>query len=362
MSTPEEIGNLLFKHTRNELSRKEREALSAWRNESSGNEQLFQTETDPEQIRRRITRVYEDREYVFQKLQEKFPQFDYKKSKKRRARFFYLKRIAASVLLISIGLYFINKWQEVGSPGSFKAGFVSSDGIFHAMNAFSRGWNAGTSDIKVVENEKGELIYIVPDNRKARIDKYNKIVTPRGGEVIVNLSDGSVLWLNAESSLKYPMNFSRDTVYLEVQGEAYFEIAQNSKHYFIISLPPIPQVRDQLPTPNKIVIETAGAHFNVRNYPDESQNFTVINSPTQNGNDVIAWKNGITLYHNADIQTIMRDISRWYDVEVVYEGPISDKKYSLNIPRDAKLKELISSLREQGAHVHLFLGKVTVGP
>jgi transmembrane sensor len=360
MSTPEEIGNLLFRHTRNELSRKEREALSAWRNESSGNEQLFQTETEPEQIRKRISRIYEDRDYVFQKLQEKFPQFDYKKTQKPRPRFFYLTRIAASVLLISISLYFIDKWQHIGRPGSFNAGFVSSDGIFHAMNSFSRGWNAGISDIKVVENEKGELIYIVPNNRKARIDKYNKIATPRSGEVIVNLSDGSVLWLNAESSLKYPMNFSRDTVYLEVQGEAYFEIAQNSTYHFAISLPPT--ANRQPPTENKVLAEAAGAHFNIRNYSDEPQNITVITNPEQNGNDVIAWKNGVTLYHNADIQTIMRDISRWYDVEVEYVGTIPNGKYNLDIPRDANLKEVIRSLREQGAHVSFFLNKVTVGP
>jgi transmembrane sensor len=359
MRNPEEIGNLLFRHTRSELSRKEKAALSTWRNESSGNEQLFQTETDPEQIRKRISRMYEDRDYVFRKLQEKFPQFNYEKKEKPRPRFFYLKRIAASVLLISIGLYFIDKWQEVGSPGSFKAGFVSSDGIFHALNAFSRGFNTGMADIKIVENEKGELIYVVPDNRKARIDEYNKIVTPRGGEVIVHLSDGSVLWLNAGSSLKYPMNFSRDTIYLEVQGEAYFEIAENSTHHFAISLP---STVNRQPSTDKVVTETAGAHFNVRNYSDELQNITVIKNPVQNGNDVIAWKNGITLYHNADIQTIMRDISRWYDVEVVFEGPISDKKYSLNLPRDAKLKELISSLQDQGAHVSFFLNKVTVRP
>jgi transmembrane sensor len=359
MSTPEEIGNLLYRHTRNELSRKEKKELSAWRNESAGNEQLFQTETNPEQIRKRITRVYEDREYVFQKLQEKFPAFEYKKTQKPRARFFYMKRIAASVLLITISLYFIDKWQNIGKPGTFNASFVSADGISHGMNAFSRGWNTGRADIKVVENEKGELIYIVPNNRKAQMDKYNKIVTPRGGEVIVHLSDGSVLWLNAESSLKYPMNFSADTIYLEVQGEAYFEIASNSKHHFAVSLP---STVNREPSTNKVAIETAGSHFNIRNYPDEPQNITEIKSSIQNGNDVIAWKNGIILYHNADLQTIMRDISRWYDVEVVYEGRIPDKKYSLNFPRDAKLQDLITSLKGQGAHVSFFLNKITVGP
>ncbi|HSZ31824.1 MAG TPA: FecR family protein [Puia sp.] len=354
MSTPEKVGELLFRHTRNELSRNDKAALTAWRNESSGNEQLFQTATDPEQIRKRISRIYEDRDYVFQKLQEKFPQFEYQKTEKLRPRFFYLKRIAASVLLISIGLYSVNKWQEIGKPGSFTASFVSSDGILHAMNSFTRGWDAGTAGIKVVENEKGELTYIVPSDRKASLDKYNKIVTPRGGEVIVNLSDGSVVWLNAESSLKYPLNFSKDTIYLEVQGEAYFEIAQNSKKTFIISLP---STVNRAPS-----TENAGSHFNIRNYPDEPQNITTINNPAQNGNDVIAWKNGITLYHNADIQTIMRDISRWYDVTIDYVGTIPDKKYNLNIPRDANLKEVIRSLREQGAHVSFFLNKITVGP
>jgi transmembrane sensor len=360
MSTPEKIGELLFRHTRNELSRNDKAALTAWRNESPDNEQMFLTETDPEQIRKRITRIYEDRDYVFQKLQEKFPQFEYQKKEKPRARFFYLKRIAASVLLISIGLYSINKWQEIGKPGSFTASFVSSDGILHAMNSFTRGWDVGTAGIKVTENEKGELTYIVPSDRKASLDKYNKIVTPRGGEVIVNLSDGSVLWLNAESSLKYPFNFSKDTIYLEVQGEAYFEIAQNSTHHFAISLRST--VIGQRSSINNVTIQTAGAHFNVRNYSDEPQNITMINNPAQNGNDVIAWKNGITLYHNADIQTIMRDISRWYDVTIYYAGTIPDKKYNLNIPRDANLKEVIRSLREQGAHVSFFLNKITVGP
>ena len=108
--------------------------------------------------------------------------------------------------------------------------------------------------------------------------------------------------------------------------------------------------------------ETAGAQFNIRNYSDGPQNITMIKNPAENGNDVIAWKNGITLYHNADIQTIMRDVSRWYDVEVVYEGTIPDKKYSLDFPRNAKLQDLITSLKDQGAHVSFFLNKVTVLP
>ncbi len=400
MSTPENIGGLLFRHTRNELSRKEKEELSAWRNESSGNEQLFQTETNPEQIQKRISRVYEDRDYVFQKLKEKFPQFNPGKMKKPRTRLFYITRIAASILVLGVGLYLISEWQSLGSAGTFKASLVSSDGVIHALSDIQRGFNIGVSGIKIEKNEKDELVYVVPNDLHAGKDIYNKVFTPSGGEFIVKLPDGSLIRLNAASSLRYPLNFSSDSIRLEVQGEAYLEIAQNTKHNFTIVLDSA--IIAHPSSPKTVLLKTSRGKFNIENYHevliDYNAGITLLEGTAkveidstggiEIANDSLlypgdmarffnwrirvltdasvkqtfAWTHGLTLIHKTDIQTIMREISRWYDVEVVYEGTMPDKKYSLNFPRDAKLQDLISSLKDQGAHVSFFLNKVTVIP
>jgi transmembrane sensor len=297
------------------------------------------------------------------------------------------------IVVFSVGYYFIDKELAVGRPGSYKAELISSGAISQALNDFVRGFNAGKAGIKIEKKENGELVYIAPDYPHAAKDKYYEVITPRGGQFSIQFPDGTIAWLNAESSIKYPANFSQDSINMIVEGEVYFEVAQNTKHLYTVSLPST--VNRQPSTNKSLLIKTSNAHFDIENYHDvdsgitlfegvatveadfvgskdiaseivhpgeEAKIFTtrIIVAMVQNENEITAWKNGMTTYHKAPIQMIMSDISRWYDVDVEYMGKIPDKTFNLNMPRDTNLKELLAVLREQGIHLNLHAGKVTV--
>jgi transmembrane sensor len=396
MNSPERIGKLLFRHIRKELSTNESAELSAWRKLSERNELLFQTETNPEHIQKVISEMYDSREYTFQKFKDIYPQYQEEKPKKRRGRIYRITRVAAILIVVfSIGYYFIDKELSIGHAGTYKAELISDNNISRALDDFQRGFNDGKARLKIEKDERGVLIYIVPNNLHAGKEKYNTVRTPRGGEFSVRFPDGSMAWLNAESSIRYPMNFSSYSILLEVKGEVYFEVATNNKHLYTISLPS--SVIGH-PSSNKSVqIKTTGAHFDIQNYHDVNSgvlvtegvatveidsvggkelsseivhpgeeakifNRGVIVAMVQNINELIAWKYGVTSFHKAHIQEIMSDISRWYDVDVEYMGEIPNKTFNLNISRDANLKELLAALREQGIHLYLHAGKVTVSP
>jgi transmembrane sensor len=296
-------------------------------------------------------------------------------------------------------LYFLLSGSKVGRPGSYQAELVSTNGVKTALDDFHRGFLAGSAGIRIDKKENGELVYFAPNDRRAGKEKYNTLYTPRGGQFSLSLPDGTTIWLNAETSITYPANFSQDSIKITVEGEAYFEVVNDSARPFIVSLRLRPPKQSEGgSTNNGIQIQATGSHFNISAYSDDTaiqitvlkgnivlqldstagkskseiqllpvqqarvtdQKISVI--PAVDGNEIIAWKNGKTFFHDAPIQTIMRTISRWYDVDVVYIGNIPDKHFNLNLPRDTNLKDLLDVLGKQGIHLSLHAGRVTVSP
>lgn len=201
--------------------------------------------------------------------------------------------------------------------------------------------------------------------------EYATLTTPRARQQQITLSDGSKVWLNAASSIRFPTVFKGKERIIEVTGEAYFEIAKDLNKPFIVKI-------------NDAAIEVLGTHFNVMAYSNESSlnttllegsikfkhnNKVVLLSPGQqsqlmkNGeqkllnavdlSEVIAWKNGMQSFNNADIQTIMRQVERWYDVDVSYEGVISKRTFSGEIPRTANLSELLKLFEVNKIHFRI---------
>jgi len=182
-------------------------------------------------------------------------------------------------------------------------------------------------------------------------ENFNSLSTPRGGQYQLLLSDGTRVWLNAASTIRYPVTFTGDNRTVELKGEGYFEVTQNkSKPFFVRT--------------GNMRVEVLGTHFNVMAYADEpSVNTTLLEGsvrlqageqagllrPGQQGrlsaNDddlhigwcdtskAIAWKDGLFRFKGDDIKTIMRQLKRWYDVDVEYAGAISSKKYSGTISK-----------------------------
>ncbi len=193
-----------------------------------------------------------------------------------------------------------------------------------------------------------------------------QLSTPQGGQYQITLSDGTEVWLNALSKLKYPERFADDKRVVELEGEAYFEVsrAAHENTPFLVKT-------------NSQTIEVLGTHFNVNAYPDEhttnttllegevristSQASTLLKPGQQSqvGTHGIAvadvdvgtavdWKNGDFVFINEDIKSIMRKIVRWYGVEVVYEDEFSNDRYSAQISRNKNLSEVLRILQLSG--------------
>jgi transmembrane sensor len=288
---------------------------------------------------------------------------------------------AAVVLLGSLALYFFNPSrlnpskqqlskvnpaaQPVILPGGNKAVLTLADGKQITLDEAGNGKLAEQSGITVTKTKNGQLVYTAsPSAVTAKGPAMNMIATPKGGQYQVNLPDGTKVWLNAASSLRYPTAFTAGVRQVSLTGEAYFEVAK---------------VRPEMPfkvLTTTQTVEVLGTHFNVNSYTDEPAIKTTLlegavkvispsaavkelilkpgqqsvlrgdrlNVADVNEEEVIAWKNGMFRFRDADLQTVMRSVARWYDVQVNYEGTLPVRQFSGEIHRNINLSEVLDIL------------------
>lgn len=256
----------------------------------------------------------------------------------------------------------INLGNEVAiniPPGGNKAILTLSNGSKILLTDAENGEISNKSGIKITKTGDGELVYEITGKVESETKALNTIETPRGGQYRINLPDGTKVWLNSESSLKFPIAFERIGHRLvELSGEAYFEVAHNKDQPFIVKT-------------SRQELEVLGTTFNINTYENESFTTTTLlegsvkithdnqtkvikkgqeakvrdNIEVEPAQDnAIAWKNGIISFTNADIRTIMRQVSRWYDINVKYEGEIPTRLFTGEVSRQANLSELIGIL------------------
>lgn len=291
-------------------------------------------------------------------------------------------RIAvAAVILIAfgIGLYTYNiddqqtKGHQVAEniePGGNKAILTLANGERVILNDAADGEISRLSGISVRKTNDGELIYsVVAGAEKLEENTKNTISTPKGGQYTIILSDGTKVILNSASSLTFPTVFKQKERFVELNGEAYFEVARNKdKHFKVVS--------------GIQTVEVLGTHFNVNAYTDEERikttllegsvkvytatNYTLIEPGEQavlskkEGNSIAkrrvslsketAWINGVFSFEGDDLKSVMRQISRWYDVDVEYEGVLNEEKYYGEISRNSKLSEVFKILELNNVH------------
>ena len=333
------------------------------------------------------------------KLQQKFA-FELTKMKGQSVKqqnkasklrmYWNIRRIAAAVLCIALfaGLYFYSTYQSENSsyhaakkiaPGGNKAILTLADGRQIVLTDADNGELAEQSGLSITKAADGSLVYHVKNTSDKLPESgkliYNSITTPRGGQYTVNLPDGSRVWLNAASTLKFPTNLGATAERrVELNGEAYFEVTPNkSRPFKVITRSAVALNRQQ-------EIEVLGTHFNVSAYDDESSTKTtllegsvkvnsilhaknaLVLSPGQqsvlddgpislkavNPEQFIAWKNNKFMFDGNNIQGIMRQISRWYDVDVMYKGPISKEAFSGKISRFKNLAEVLDLIELTG--------------
>ena len=252
-------------------------------------------------------------------------------------------------------------------PGKDGAILTLADGKQIVLDTVKDGSILQVNGIRV-EVKNGQLMY-PPQNNGAIA--WHTMSTPKGRQFQLQLPDGSQVWLNAASSIRYPSKFEGNERKVEIDGEAYLEIAKDRNKPFIVATP-----RQQ--------VEVTGTRFNINAYSDElierttllegavkvtdnNSSSTSMLRPGQqaliNGNSVavkdtdvdeaVAWKNGLFHFVNADIPTVMRQLQRWYDIEVSYEGAIPMREFQGKMQRDLNLSELINLLEKADLHIKL---------
>ena len=276
-------------------------------------------------------------------------------------------RAAAAIFIFALlggGIWVINR--QSGNdilPGGNRAVLTLDDGSQIVLDNAHNGTLAQQGNAEIVKLDDGKLAYDIVSNEKSQIIS-NKITTPRGGQYFVSLPDGTNVWLNATSSIKFPATFTGNKRNVEITGEVYFEVAFDANAPFIVKI-------------GNAEVKVLGTHFNINAYEDENDvKVTLLEgkvmissslapsvslSPGQQAslsktgdlevakidpNDAITWKNGYFQFNQDDIQTVMRQISRWYDVEVEYESTIPKQLFAGEMQRNLTLSQVLNILEK----------------
>jgi ferric-dicitrate binding protein FerR (iron transport regulator) len=299
---------------------------------------------------------------------------------KRRSR--VLWRAAAVMLLLGGSFYY---WYPrkvtylaaaVITPGSRKALLTLADGkTMQLSDTATQVIRQGTTNIR---QDRGELQYAAANTGSTA--SYNLLTTPRGGEFQISLPDGSKVWLNAASSLKYPTSFPGKRI-VELTGQAYFEIAKNASQPFVVKV-------------NGMEVQVLGTSFDIMAYPDEAVvnttlltgavivkhqhnekklqpgQQTVLNTAagtmavqTADIEKVMGWKNGLFDLEDTDLHTLLRQLSRWYDVNIVDQsGRPANRRFGGRVGREMSLTDVLKILEQYDVHCRIEGRTLTVLP
>lgn len=302
----------------------------------------------------------------------------------------YIASTAVVIVLMAIGWLYFNGTREVKyseqmlandiKPGGNKAYLTLADGSRIVLTDSQNGELAKQSGITITKTADGQILYTVSNkNRNNGHEEYNTIETPKGGQYQVQLPDGTSVWLNAASSLKYPVSFERlKERKVILKGEAYFEVAKNKSHPFIVKT-------------DKQEVEVLGTHFNINSYSNDLLTKTTLleGSVKVSGNDeskilypgqqaclsatgnmnviqvdtelTVAWKNNLFMFESETIENIMKMVERWYDVEVVYEGELTDDRFGGSVSRFENVSKVLKILEStKSVHFKIEGRRITV--
>jgi transmembrane sensor len=256
--------------------------------------------------------------------------------------------------------------KDIAAPTSTKATITLANGQTVLLDSMNSGILATQGNVNVTKTADGQIIY----NGTTSETTYNTLTNPRGSTVVnLTLNDGTKVWLNSESSLRYPTAFAGSERKVEITGEGYFEVAHNAARPFF--------VKD---VDRDVEVKVLGTHFNVNTYADEGAmkvtllqgsvkvtkgSSTTLLKPGQQAlvieevkiindadlDEVMAWKNGRFEFNASTIETVMKDMARWYDVQVEYAGVRPTVHFMGGISRLENISEVLKML-EQTKAVH----------
>ena len=273
------------------------------------------------------------------------------------------------ILPLSLGVFLLireNKQEKV-----VYAEVPVQPGRKQAVLTLSSGQQVMLADTIVHVNEKGmvisnfpdkELVYKIMNDTMKTETIYNTVTVPRGGEYKLVLADGTIVWLNSDSHIRYPVTFSGNTRQVELEGEAYFEVAKDVEKPFIVRM-------------NEYNVRVTGTQFNVRNYLNESLATTLVEGGVQierkgkvdrlrpgqqavlenneirirvvNVEEQVAWRHGAFGFTQCRLENIMEELARWYDVDVFYMNQqVKDYHFSAWFKRSSSINEVINILEK----------------
>jgi transmembrane sensor len=287
--------------------------------------------------------------------------------------------VAASLLLfLTAGSYYLWKDKstnqtiahqpaQVIAPGGNKAILTLANGQQINLTGTKDGKLAQQNGTAVNKTAEGQIVYnsLSGEATAANNIAYNTLTTPRGGQYHLTLADGTNVWLNAASSITYPVAFTGKTRSVKITGEAYFEVAHNAAKPFRV-------------TSGNQTTEVLGTHFDINAYDNEpgikttllegsvrvaaGNSKAVLKAGQQSAlegerlsvadvdaDEAVAWKNGYFEFSEADIQTVMRQISRWYDVDVDFQGSITKETFTARIARSKNINQVLNIVKLSNA-------------
>lgn len=375
---PYRVAYLVAGFIRNTLDDRERDELDAWVEASDENMKLFGELTDDNNIQQNLANIENiDKQTELKKLLSRVAVEE--KLSGNRGRFWIYAAAATAALLV--GIFLVYRYTSVvdttkPQPGTVvkadilpapnKATLTMQDGTVIDITSLQKG-SIKNSDGSQIQKITDDAVNYEPIHSVAGETVFHVLTVPGGGQFSVTLSDGTKVWLNAASSLRYPNNFTGTRREVELTGEAYFEVTKNERHFIV-------------KTPGTNEIKVLGTKFNVKAYTDENaQAITLLEGSVEvntsekkiklapgeqallSENDltidrsidtesVMAWKNNTFKFTDAPIEDIMKQVQRCYSAEVIFETKTTHH-FNATIARDVPVSKLLHYLELTG-HVH----------
>ena len=398
------ISELIVKHLHGELSSAEQLELNAWLAEKPQNLALFQQLTTGKTLTSELhgySQLPTSVEEAWRRHLERYPL----NVPRRRSLYAALEgwRKYAAIFLLALGGYLaylsfsnrslhpvpasqLDATYDI-APGSQGAILTLSDGSQVPLDSGVRTLAQGATTRRT---GTGQLVYQANNNSLSSSSAlFNTLATGRGQTYPLTLSDGSRIWLNAASWVRYPVTFPAGERHIELSGEAYLEVKADPAHPFVVTL------AGSNNGSNPAQIKVTGTRFNVNNYADEPEMVATLlegridlrtpaasarqqvhTLPLKAGQQAayqpngiarlvpgadleaaVAWKSGHFQFDRASITTIMRQLARWYDVEVVYDGPMPQRIFSGELDRSLTAGEVLKVLEDANVHFRIEAGR-----
>jgi ferric-dicitrate binding protein FerR (iron transport regulator) len=355
----------------NTLNDRDQQVLNSWLAENPANVELLHevievldTPVEDEALKASANRVYEAIGFITPLVRPV-----------HRIHFLRNRWWWAAALLIGITTVTYLTWHPAPKqmlavkiqPGKDVAILTLADGTTITLDSASNGIITQQGNVKITKLPTGELVY-TPEGSNVQETLYNTMTTPKGGQYKLTLPDGSKVWLNAASSITYPAAFVGKERTVTIKGEVYFEVAKNENMPFHVKA-------------NNITVDVLGTNFNIMAYEDEPAIKTTLITGaikvnghllkpgqqavneriTDNADieEVVAWKNGLFEFNQQPIVSIMQQISRWYDVDIQYQGAIKSKTFTGQISRYADITTVLKMMELTGG-IHFKVSDRTV--